>query len=77
MNNTSQIKAVNIVQNHINNIYDFSHSWNGDYKHLHSFFKSLNINSSYDIDIIKPYFKDWSNMEGFALAVLKEPSSFS
>ena len=66
MNNTSQIKAVNIVQNHINNIYDFSQSWNGDYKHLHSFFKSLNINSSYDIDIIKPYFKDWSNMEGFA-----------
>ena len=66
MNNTSQIKTVNTVQDHTNNIYDFSQSWNGDFKNLHSFFKSLNINSSYDIDIIKPYFKDWSNMEGFA-----------
>ena len=66
MNNTSQIKTVNTVQEHTNNIYDFSQSWNGDFKNLHSFFKSLNINSSYDIDIIKPYFKDWSNMEGFA-----------
>ena len=66
MNNTSQIKTVNTVQEHTNNIYDFSQSWNGVFKNLHSFFKSLNINSSYDIDIIKPYFKDWSNMEGFA-----------
>ena len=66
MNNKSQIKAVNILQNHINNIYDFSQSWNSDFENLNSFFQSLNINSSYDMDIIKPYFKDWSNMEGFA-----------
>ena len=66
MNNKSQIKVVNILQNHIKNIYDLSQSWNGDFENLDSFFKSQNINSSYDIDIIKPYFKDWSNMEGFA-----------
>tara|TARA_B100001250_G_scaffold117341_1_gene99592 strand:+ start:929 stop:2530 length:1602 start_codon:yes stop_codon:yes gene_type:complete len=66
LNNKSQIKVVNILQNHIKNIYDLSQSWNGDFENLDSFFKSQNINSSYDIDIIKPYFKDWSNMEGFA-----------
>ncbi len=66
MNNKSQIKVVNILQNHIKNIYDLSQSWNGDFENLDSFFKSQNINSSYDIDIIEPYFKDWSNMEGFA-----------
>ncbi|MFL3027536.1 MAG: FAD-binding oxidoreductase [Candidatus Neomarinimicrobiota bacterium] len=66
MNSKSEIKVVNILQNHIKNIYDLSQSWNGDFENLDSFFKSQNINSSYDIDIIKPYFKDWSNMEGFA-----------
>tara|TARA_Y100000741_G_scaffold251223_1_gene193203 strand:+ start:798 stop:2399 length:1602 start_codon:yes stop_codon:yes gene_type:complete len=66
LNNKSQIKVVNILQNHIKNIYDLSQSWNGDFENLDSFFKSQNINSSYDIDIIEPYFKDWSNMEGFA-----------
>ena len=66
MNSKSEIKVVNILQNHIKKIYDLSQSWNGDFENLDSFFKSQNINSSYDIDIIKPYFKDWSNMEGFA-----------
>ena len=66
MNSKSEIKVVNILQNHIKKIYDLSQSWNGDFENLNSFFKSQNINSSYDIDIIKPYFKDWSNMEGFA-----------
>ena len=66
MNSKSEIKVVNILQNHIKNIYDLSQSWNGDFENLDSFFKSQNINSSYDIDIIEPYFKDWSNMEGFA-----------
>ena len=66
MNSKSEIKVVNILQNHIKNIYDLSQSWNGDFENLNSFFKSQNINSSYDIDIIEPYFKDWSNMEGFA-----------
>ena len=66
MNNKSQIKAVNIIQDHQKDISEFSKEWNGDFKRIHSFFKSLNINSSYDIDIIQPYFKDWSNMEGFA-----------
>ncbi len=66
MNSKSEIKVVNILQNHIKKIYDLSQSWNGDFENLDSFFKSQNINSSYDIDIIEPYFKDWSNMEGFA-----------
>ena len=66
MNSKSQIKAVNIIQDHQKDISEFSKEWNGDFKKIHSFFKSLNINSSYDIDIIQPYFKDWSNMEGFA-----------
>ncbi len=66
MNSKSEIKVVNILQNHIKKIYDLSQSWNGDFENLNSFFKSQNINSSYDIDIIEPYFKDWSNMEGFA-----------
>jgi len=66
LNSKSEIKVVNILQNHIKKIYDLSQSWNGDFENLDSFFKSQNINSSYDIDIIEPYFKDWSNMEGFA-----------
>tara|TARA_X000000368_G_C23032120_1_gene713022 strand:+ start:433 stop:2034 length:1602 start_codon:yes stop_codon:yes gene_type:complete len=66
LNSKSEIKVVNILQNHIKKIYDLSQSWNGDFENLNSFFKSQNINSSYDIDIIEPYFKDWSNMEGFA-----------
>ena len=36
----------NIIQNHQSDISEFSHKWNGDFKTLHSFFSSLNINSS-------------------------------
>ncbi len=33
---------------------------------MNTFFESLGINTSSDVSIIKPYFKDWSNMEGYA-----------
>ena len=41
---------------------------------MHIFFKTNNINSSYDIDIIKPYFQDWSNIDGYA-DLLVRPSN--
>ncbi len=43
---------------------NFSKVWKDNYNDLNNFFKSLDINSTIDKDIIHPFTRDWSNMEG-------------
>ena len=62
----SYIRPKNIIEQYQNSIEEFSKEWSKDYEKLNNYFSSINIKSSCDKDVIQPYFKDWSNMEGFA-----------
>jgi len=62
----SHIISENIIQKHQGSIVDFSNDWSGDFEELNGFFESFNIISSTDENIVKPYSKDWSNMNGSA-----------
>jgi len=74
--NKSNIKPKIIIQNELNKITEFCEDWDSDYGNLDIFFKSLNIKSSTDLAIIEPYFRDWSNMEGFAHLLVRPKNKF-
>ena len=46
------------------------------YKDLHDYFIKEDIISSLDDDIINPYTKDWSNIQGYASLLVQPKSSF-
>ena len=73
---SSNIKPKNIISEHHKSIIDFSKTWKGDYEELNSFLKSFSIAASADIDIIKPYFRDWSNMDGYADLLVRPKNKF-
>ena len=57
-------------------IKDFASHWNKDFNDLQFFLSSLfNIYCSTDVDIIKPYIKDWSNIDGCADILIKPVNS--
>jgi len=62
----SYIKSTSLLNKEKKIIINFSKKWNNDFKKLQKFFKKFNIDSVYDIDIIEPYFRDWSNLKGYA-----------
>ena len=75
MNDKSYIRPNDIIQDYRSTISEFSDQWDGDFHGLNIFFDSLGISSSCDEHIIKPYFKDWSNMDGFAELLVKPKSN--
>ena len=72
----SNIKPKFIIQNELSKINEFCENWNSDYRNLDIFLKSLKIKSSTDSAIIEPYFRDWSNMEGFAYLLVRPRNKY-
>ncbi len=72
-------KSVIILRNAIGDkktaIEEFQKNWKGDFDKLRDFFQSFEIASSTEEDVIKPYFKDWSNIQGFG-EILLRPSNY-
>ena len=57
-------------------IIDFSFNWDNSYEKLYDFFNDIfNISCNLDLDIIKPYFKDWSNIDGEASMLVRPKSN--
>ena len=72
MKNSEYIISTNILKDYDQLLLDFSLTWENDYIQLDKYFNNtFNIISSIDKDIIRPYFKDWSNMPGNAQILVK------
>ena len=71
------IKTNNLVsKGNCKLIQKFANYWNNDFSSLQSFLSSVfNIYCSIDIDIIEPYRKDWSNIDGHADILVKPENS--
>ena len=67
------IKAVNLVsKKQCRLIEDFANCWNNEFNSLQNFLSiTFGVYCSIDVDIIKPYKKDWSNIPGDADIVVK------
>ncbi len=71
MKDKSFIKSKNIVSEYQDLINEFSKKWDKDYIKLYHFMKNFDIDCSYDKEMIKPFYKDWSNMDGYADLLVK------
>ena len=60
------IVSENLVPDKDDLIKLFSEKWIGNYLELKQFFKKFNIFCTSDVNVIKPYSKDWSNIKGSA-----------